>query len=985
MSDTPQKKNTRSVLNIVCIGIPLLILAVFALFRFDKKEVMVTDGQQMNTGWKITKDGQETEFMIPGALAVSQRAVITNSLDGCYSGYVLKLGIKNASVEARFNNDIIYNEDQPQNTPSDVYATKTIELPLYTGVGILNLDLTPEKSDAGVLIKDITIAPKETALIKQVSSGLLQLILSVFIVLCMGICAVVELIRRYSGWQENHLYKLAIFALFAFIYCAANSGLPEMFFGNGIIFSAIKGISLAFMPLYLLSYSEYGNRSGSVGNIVIPLFCINGVFLATGSIVLPALAKYIFIASATLITACAFLCLWGSVTKSRDRNFLEISGYMLIASFCVMTLLSAISVKADLPTISTFLLTLGVLFLTAYQLRSFVSDYKAVIERSEQEALEASEAKGKFLANMSHEIRTPINAILGMDEMILRESGEAAIRNYASDIRSAGRSLLSLVNDILDFSKIESGKMEIIPVEYDVCDLVYDTSNLMLSKAKDKGLEFEISVDPGMPSKLKGDDARIKQVMINLLSNAIKYTDAGTVRLRVSSRTGKNGAVAFHCEVRDTGQGIKKEDMPKLFREFERIEEDKHRTTEGTGLGMSITVKLLSLMGSKLRVKSEYGKGSVFWFDIRQKVIDSTPVGDYKAKTEGRAVDYSYASSFTAPDAKILVVDDNAMNLKVFTSLLKETLVKVTEASSGKECLRYAKKEHYDLIFLDHMMPDMDGIETLKRIKRMKDSPCIKTPVYVLTANAVAGTKKEYLKAGFDGYLSKPIIPEKLEKTIMNTLPKELIKPGKEKIIRNQAATDEIEIQGVDPDYIGLHFTDKESRMSALESFYENAGAVAAKLNNFYDRMQDEGTEQYRICVHAMKSSAASIGAMQLYGLALSLENMAKNGRTEEIGSLHDYFIQEWNRFAENLGDALGCGAEEKKEANKEEIVELLHSVCNSLKDMDVDTADVAIKELSTYSFEETEKGLFEELKIAVYDINTEAAEDVATKWEKML
>ncbi|MBE5947703.1 MAG: response regulator [Lachnospiraceae bacterium] len=385
------------------------------------------------------------------------------------------------------------------------------------------------------------------------------------------------------------------------------------------------------------------------------------------------------------------------------------------------------------------------------------------LEREKQIADTANRAKSEFLARMSHEIRTPINAVLGMDEMILRESKESNIKEYATDIQTAGRTLLNIINDILDLNKIESGKMEIVPVEYDVSGMVYDLSNMIKLRAEDKDLSFKVSLDSDIPAKLCGDDVRIRQVLMNLLTNAVKYTPSGEVCFRVCLKQKVDGDAVIHFEVGDTGIGIKPEDMDKLFAEFERIEVERNRNIEGTGLGMSITMKLLALMDSELKVESEYGKGSVFSFDLRQKIVEATPIGNYESKTgKSRSEQHTYSESFIAPDAHILVVDDNKVNRKVITLLLKKTQIGITEADSGYKAIELAASQNFDVIFMDHMMPGMDGVEAMNRIKAMKDGPCVNTPIIVLTANAVEGSKEKYLEDGFDGYLSKPIEPAKL-------------------------------------------------------------------------------------------------------------------------------------------------------------------------------------------------------------------------------
>ena len=428
---------------------------------------------------------------------------------------------------------------------------------------------------------------------------------------------------------------------------------------------------------------------------------------------------------------------------------------------------------------------------TLYALLDETDHYRYMEELREQRRIadDANRAKSAFLANMSHEIRTPINAILGMDEMILRESGETGTLTYAEDIRSAGRTLLSLVNDILDFSKVEEGKMEILPTQYDLGSLINDLMNMILGRAESKGLRFDVQVDDTVPHLLYGDEIRIRQCALNVLTNAVKYTEKGSVTMTVSYEKRGEDKIALTFRIADTGIGIKPEAMEKLFSPFDRIEESRNRSIEGTGLGMSITQQLLTLMGSKLEVESVYGEGSTFWFTLEQDVIKWEGVGRLACRMEpekgGRK---RYRELFHAPEARILVTDDTEANLTVIRGLLKRTRVTVDTAESGAQTLEMAQKQHYDVILLDHMMPQMDGIETLHELRKLPglaEVPCV-----ALTANAVSGAREFYLAEGFSDYLSKPIDGEKLEKLLMAYLPPEKVHEPEEPAASRPGKTD---------------------------------------------------------------------------------------------------------------------------------------------------------------------------------------------------
>ena len=388
----------------------------------------------------------------------------------------------------------------------------------------------------------------------------------------------------------------------------------------------------------------------------------------------------------------------------------------------------------------------------------------------------ANQAKADFLAHMSHEIRTPINAILGMDEMILRESTQTEITDYALQIQTAGTSLLTIINDILDFSKIESGKTEIIPVEYDTASLFYDLITLTKVRAEKKNLDLRIQISPDIPTRLLGDEIRIKQVITNFLSNGIKYTHEGSITLTAGADKNEDNTISLIVQVRDTGIGIRKEDIPKLFTSFERLDKEQNRHIEGTGLGMAISKQLIIAMNGTIEIESEYGEGSAFTAIIPQIVVDDTPLGNLEQRLKNHEKNLKpYIPDYIAPKASVLVVDDNLVNISVVSGLLKKTKVSVSSATSGEQCLSYITRQHFDIIFMDHLMPSMDGIQTLKKMNSMTNHLCKDTPVIILTANALSGAKELYLSSGFTDYLSKPIDPAQLDTLMLKYLPKHLV------------------------------------------------------------------------------------------------------------------------------------------------------------------------------------------------------------------
>lgn len=413
--------------------------------------------------------------------------------------------------------------------------------------------------------------------------------------------------------------------------------------------------------------------------------------------------------------------------------------------------------------------------LIVFQNRLYEEEYE-LSEKQKKEIEELNQAENNFFSSMSHEIRTPINTIIGLNEMILRENLPDDITENARNIQGASKMLLSLINDILDLSKIKSGKMEIVNVSYETGELFSEIVNIIWVKAKEKGLDFHLRIDPSIPSMLCGDEVRIKQILINLLNNAVKYTNKGSVTLSVRCERITLNRVRVCYSVEDTGLGVKKENIPYLFNAFKRVDEKKNRHIEGTGLGLNIVRQLVELMEGEISVNSVYTKGSTFLVALEQDIVDETELGTFtlssRAKIHQRK---QYKQSFEAPEAHLLVVDDNDMNLLVARKLLSDTKIQIDTASSGAECLRMTQNHHYDGILMDHLMPEMDGIKCFHALRTQPGGLCQDTPVIALTANAGSDNQQLYRKEGFSGYLAKPVSGALLEAAVLSILPKELV------------------------------------------------------------------------------------------------------------------------------------------------------------------------------------------------------------------
>lgn len=527
-------------------------------------------------------------------------------------------------------------------------------------------------------------------------------------------------------------------------------------------------------------------------------------------------------------------------------------------------------------------------------------------KRSQQEAEAANMAKSSFLANMSHEIRTPINAILGMNEMILREEKDPAIRGYAGNIQASGNSLLSIVSDVLDISKIESGKLEIIPVDYEVNSLISDCCNLAAGRAKAKELELLVECADNVPMKLCGDETHIRQIIVNLLTNAVKYTEKGTVKLIVSGRF-TDGGFVLKVDVSDTGIGIAEENLPQLFTQFQRFDLQRNRNIEGTGLGLSIVKRLCDLMSGTITARSVLGSGSTFTVELPQKVVDSTPCGGVNLNYSAGA-EHEYHHSFEAPEAKILAVDDLPVNLLVIANLLKETRIKIDTAGSGRECLDKCSQQKYDLILMDHMMPEMDGVLTFEKLHGDKSSPNFETPVIMLTANALAGMREQYMDVGFADYVSKPVRGAKLEEAIRRNLPESLIKPASPEIPAEAVSTEPsgfADICGAVPELnvnAALQYCCGSAELlnDLLHDFTEND-----HFSDLKAAFEEKRWEDYRRHAHSLKSTSLMIGLTGLSERARASELALKSGCTEFAELNHDSLIEEYSALLGKIKDYL--------------------------------------------------------------------------------
>lgn len=817
----------------VALAIEIIVLLVVVInSNVDNMTLSKGEIYDFNTGWIITRqDGSSQKIK---SLPYSERSkagekiILSNTIPKKYSGMTMSFLSADKQFRVTIDGRQVYefgvNDSRPfGKTPGSV--TNFIDIPENLTEGKIEIEMISPYDNYASNITGITISKRDTSILNLLKSNLGNFAMCIIILACGITLFMLAFIQAFSRQTRDGISYLGFMCIFGTIYFSIETKSLNVFYGNQTLYSNLVFLVLMLWPVFMQMYyiNNLEEKFQKIFYILLFLTLTNVAcqltlqILGVFDFMNMAFVSHILIFISGMAILFSLIC---TIRKGKDKLFaLEFLGILAFIGGSAADLIRLYTIHiGDFGKYSRFGMTIFSLLMVFVHILKVIRGYSASIaenarhmqmevqvieeknqeltianeeaEKAKAEAIAAAKAKSVFLANMSHEIRTPINAILGMDTMILRESDDKDILEYAGNIQSASQTLLSLINDILDFSKIETGKLELVQGDYALSSLINDVYHMLLGKAKEKGLAFNVDSDKNLPAKLYGDEVRIRQILVNILNNAIKYTEKGSVTLKVGmseqqnadainnnnvtgSQPAKNIIITF--TISDTGIGIKSENISHLFDSFSRFDENKNKHIEGTGLGLAITKQLTKLMNGKINVTSKYGEGSVFEVSIPQKIVSDLKIGDISEKYNATPDKKKKKASFTAPDAKVLVVDDVKMNINVFKALLKRTKISVDSAMSGPEALEMIKGNKYDIIFLDHMMPDMDGIETYKHMKELEESPNKDTTVIMLTANAIMGAKEEYLGIGFSDYLSKPVQAAKLEAMILKYLPEKLV------------------------------------------------------------------------------------------------------------------------------------------------------------------------------------------------------------------
>lgn len=986
----------------------------------------------LSEGWvRVLPDGSNVPVQVPGRCpadsleSVSIETVLPNDLGEdkwlCTRGSWQELELLvDQVVRRRYN----AGDSMPfgKNTPS---AYVFLKLTHEDAGKVLRITSVSDSSCSGTL-NTVYIGDRMgilTRLMKQHGGGLF---LALFLLLLSGISLLLSVILRRFYHKEIVLEYLAWGTFLMSLWLVAGSHLRQFLFSNISVASGLSFLAamLALFPLliYMDSVQKQRYQKGYVflELLVIAHFAVCTFLQATNQVEFMENAF-----STCLLAAIAFLYIAYSLFRDFPKK--KLGGYRLVAVGIVLLVVSA-AVELAAAFFGQWesggsLLCVGLMCLLVL---AIVENARKLfhMEREKQRAILANESKGKFLANMSHEIRTPINTVIGMNEMILRENQDPAIGEYAANIESASKTLMSLVNDVLDFSKMESGSLDIENNSYYLSSLLNDTIHVLQARAEKKHLNVRLNVDEALPSILVGDEVRIRKVLSQLFSNSIKFTQEGSVTFSAQGEWNDDGTFCLVFAVADTGIGIREEELANLYDSFAKLEEDGYRTVQGTGLGLNLAKRSVEQMHGDIRVQSVYGAGTIFTVRIPQEIKDAQPIGDLQKAYERELQELARSREFLkAPDAHVLSVDDNEMNLAVVRGLLKRTDIQLDTVLDGRECMECTRKIKYDLIFMDHMMPEPDGISTLHRLRAEEGNPNRDTPVVALTANAVAGSREEYLRAGFDEYLSKPIVVEKLEQMLQKYLPREKVyfekeqipetaaEAGWEKILKDMPGPEE-ELAGKEETKeqvkdisavsqtgqseslpvgermidksVGLPYcgNDEEMYQEILKAYYEQGQEYREKLPELYE---EKDWSNYGIIVHAIKSTSLTIGAAGLSELAKQQEFAAKDGNLKELEEHWKKFYHDYINVLEEAAQLLGVKEEEStlteaaggKEPPPQEYLEGCRLLLEQVQGYEMGEALEQIDRLWSMR----EEKLLEDVRQFVHDFEYDRAESCLEEW----
>ncbi len=898
-------------------GFFLLLIAIFGvlgqILGKDERDVLKTNCREYNPEWfQVLDDGTKISVTAPTIIDAEYGEVITltttlpdNLQDGeciCFRPVWQDVTIY-VDGEVRVSYNTTDSRPFGKNSPMRYIFT---ELSSSDSGKALTYRFSSYSKYAGD-IREGYIGDRLSIWLHLLEANGTHMFITIFLLLMSIFCIIVCQVLKYVYKMSLPLNYLACTLFLCAFWMMSEFSFRQIMFKNISILSYFTYWCLMIIPIPLISFVNEIQNFRYRKIFMFPL--TYSVILTIVGTILQVFNIVEFVSQLKLIHGgllVSIIIVMGTITLDtfkghlKEYLFVGIGVYGMILTAVAEMALYYIGTSLSLGTV----LSIGLVFLLLMAIFKTAQDL-LTSEKKKQQAIVAREEQAKFLANMSHEIRTPINAIVGMNEMILRENKDEQITEYATNIKSASNMLVGLVSDILDFSKIESGQLDLVEENYNLARLINDEMLLLQVRSAEKPITTKLDMDPGLPMKLFGDELRVKQILTNLISNAAKYTNEGNITLKVSKKEIDEDNIELSFSVTDTGIGIKEDELTQVFDSFKRLELNKNRGIQGSGLGLNIARDLAMLMGGNITVVSEYGKGSTFTVTIPQRIIDKTPIIslDNALKKDKYEQKSSSTNAYTAPDASILIVDDNSMNLTLMGALLKRTNIKLDLVESGRDALTACQSKKYDIIFMDHMMPEMDGIETLQQLRK-EPGPNQDSVVIALTANAVAGCREMYLEHGFNDYFAKPVVAAKLDELILNYLPKELVIMNNiesTKIYNNSATNDDntaiaqTSSSSLDEYLIinkenGLKFCmdSEEFYNEILGAFCSQAEKFIPQLAEYYDK---KDWSNYAIIAHSLKSNTRTIGADNFADLSYKHELAGKADDSDYITENYELYI----------------------------------------------------------------------------------------------
>jgi len=991
MKNITNKSITDKIMKVVphILGV---ILILCALFLCIGSWVMPTERYENSSGcrefkaewYHVLENGETNPVEVPGKIPAKQGEVVTLSTTlptEIESDEVLCFRSVWQDVNIYIDGELRVQYSTKDTRPfgeNSAFRYLFVELEKEDAGRELTYEFASQSKYAGTMRK-VYIGDRTDIWLYLMGDSATRTIVAFGLLLVSMLCIIVCSIMKFVYKRTLHLNYLAWAIFLCAFWMLSEVEFRQLIFKNISVMSNSTYWSLMLIALPLVLYMNGVQRGRYQKLYVLTVLYSTGIFVTGTALqvfdVMQFGEQLPYVHAGMLFTLVSIIgAIIVDLFKKNIKEYLVVGIGVLAMLFSTIVEIGIYYVNGADGTA----LAVGLMLLLVAAIIQSGQDL-FLTEKRKNQAVLAKEAEERFLANMSHEIRTPMNAIIGMTEILLRGDLTKEQKEYLNNIKSSGNALVSIINDILDISKIEAGKMELVDEVYAFRPMIDDIEKIIRNRIGDKPIDLLCEIEQSVPERLYGDGLRIRQIIINLANNAAKFTEKGQIKIAVKAEPTEDGRIAVSVSVADTGQGIKQEDIKRLFGTFQQVDAYKNRGKEGTGLGLAISYRFVEMMGGKIDVKSEYGKGSEFFFTIYQQTVTEDMVCELEAEEKNL--------NFRAPKAKILLVDDDAINRKVALGLLEPLQMQIDTAVNGKNALSMIQENKYDLVFMDHMMPVMDGVEATRRLRKMKGEYYQNLPVIALSADAMKESQQMFLEAGMNGFVPKPIQIKQICRVIREQLREELIEVSEDSCdvlqVENENSEplpDELlQIEGVDA-LEGIKNTG--SKEALFERMGDYCDLIDTKVQNIEQYLENDRIRDFTIEVHALKSSSRMIGAMALSDDFLRLEELGNANQIEKILEETPKILEQYKKYKTYLAPFAAMKEREKKEVPKEEVLMYLQGIREAIEAFDLDTADAAMEKLEGCRLPENCMPMMKELRVLFADV---AMEEIMAVTEKII